>query len=82
MSPTYIVLCGVWLILCGTVLYWPSERLADWSLCRDTNPGLKPIERRVRKIMRWIRLDPTSRVIYRAGLVAIGIAMLLFGIAS
>jgi hypothetical protein len=82
MTPVYILLCGASLVLNGTVLYWPSERFAEWLFRRETNPGLKVISRKIRKIMRWIHLDSTSRLIYRAGLVVFGVLVLAIGVVA
>ena len=80
MTPFYLMLCGASFILNGTILYWPSERLSDWLVRRESIPALKMMARKFMTVRVWIRRDMQNRLIYRAGIVTLGLTALVVGV--
>jgi hypothetical protein len=77
--PYIEIALGVFLVLCGTVLYWPAERLGERM---DLNEKYQRdwTYRNTRRLSLWIKNDPTRRLIVRSIAVACGVAGVAWGI--
>ena len=79
LLPYLLIALGVFLILCGTVLYWPAERLGERMDQQEKNQR-DWTYRNTRRVSLWIRNNPTRRLIFRGASVAIGIFGFAWGI--
>jgi hypothetical protein len=79
LLPYLLIAMGVFLILCGTVLYWPAERLGERMDQNEKNQR-DWTYRNTRRVSIWIKNDPTRRLIVRGFSVAMGIFGVAWGI--
>ena len=77
--PCVLIAIGAFLILCGTVLYWPAERLGA-RMDRNDKYWNDWTYRTTRRVSLWVNNSRPRRLIVRGAPVAMGIDGLARGL--
>jgi hypothetical protein len=77
--PYILIAIGIFLILCGTVLYWPAERLGE-KMDQQEKYQRDWTYRNTRRISLWIKASPMRRIVARGLAVTAGIFGILRGL--